>query len=210
MNQEAVNALPTKARTQLVSQKGYSIIELSIALAIISIILVGSLAGVQRVLRSNNVNTDLRNINLAAANLTTMYSTQATTSGLSMATLISLKVFDGFNVNTATTTVTNAFGGNITIAPNSATVDGSAANTGFIVYSTNIPSEACPDYLNGLEKLSSNMSTTTATTPAVAGAVYGTAVRANNAPLVLATVASACAVTTSSPKISIAAFIAKS
>ena len=63
MNQEVVTTLPEEAKTQAFNQKGYSIIELSIALAIISIILVGSLAGVQRVLRSNNVNSDLRNIN---------------------------------------------------------------------------------------------------------------------------------------------------
>ena len=210
MNQEVVTTLPEEAKTQAFNQKGYSIIELSIALAIISIILVGSLAGVQRVLRSNNVNSDLRNINLTAASLSTMYSSQPNTAVVAMATLVGLRVFEGFAVDAANNTVTNAFGGRITVTTNAAAIDGFPANSGFMVYSTNIPSEACPDYLNGLQKISPNMTTTNAVAPAVLGAVYPTAVRANNAPLVLATVSAACAVAAATPKVAIAAFIPKS
>ncbi len=86
MTASAVTPLLSNHQAPLRQQKGYSIIELSIALAIISIILVTALAGVQRVLRSNNVNNDLRGLNLTAANLATMYSTQANTDGLTMAT----------------------------------------------------------------------------------------------------------------------------
>ena len=64
-----------------IKQKGYSIIELSIALAIISIILVTALAGVQRILRSNNVNEDLKNINLVASKLAVMLSSVPNTAG---------------------------------------------------------------------------------------------------------------------------------
>jgi hypothetical protein len=123
---------------------------------------VGSLAGVQRVLRSNNVNSDLRNINLTAASLSTMYSSQPNTAVVAMATLVGLRVFEGFAVNAANNTVTNAFGGQITVTTNAAAIDGFPANSGFMVYSTNIPSEACPDYLNGLQKISPNMTTTNA------------------------------------------------
>ena len=48
-------------------QKGYSIIELSIALAIVSIILVTALTGVQRILRTNNLNEELKKANLLVA-----------------------------------------------------------------------------------------------------------------------------------------------
>ena len=210
MTASAVTPLLSNHQAPLRQQKGYSIIELSIALAIISIILVTALAGVQRVLRSNNVNNDLRGLNLTAANLTTMYASQPNTSVVAMGTLIDLRAFDGFAVDAAADTVTNAFGGRITVASNTAAVDGFPANSGFMIYSTNIPSEACPDYINGLNSLSPNITTTNAVAPAVAGAVYGTAVRANNAPLVLATVAAACAVAPATPKIAIAAFIPKS
>jgi prepilin-type N-terminal cleavage/methylation domain-containing protein len=191
-------------------QKGYSIIELSIALAIISIILVTALAGVQRILRSNNVNSDLRGLNLTAANLATLYSSQPDTSVVAMPTLVDLRAFDGFAVNNVANTVANAFGGQITVATNTVAIDGFPANSGFMIYSTNIPSEACPDYISGLNNIAPNITTTNAVAPAVAGAVYGTAVRANNDRLVLATVATACAVAPATPKIAIAAFIPKS
>jgi len=123
MNQVAVKNLPAEAQIQAVKQKGYSIVELSIALAIISIILVTSLAGVQRVLRTNNVNNDLRNINLTVGALTALTANQNSTSGVTMANLVGLKVFDGFTVNTGTNTVTNAFGGDIKVFPNKAAVD---------------------------------------------------------------------------------------
>ena len=67
--------LMSNHQAPLRQQKGYSIIELSIALAIISIILVTALAGVQRILRSNNVNSDLRGLNLTAANLASVCKT---------------------------------------------------------------------------------------------------------------------------------------
>lgn len=138
MTASAVTPLLSNHQAPLRQQKGYSIIELSIALAIISIILVTALAGVQRVLRSNNVNNDLRGLNLTAANLTTMYSSQPNTAVLAMATLVDLRAFDGFVVDAVNDTVTNAFGGRITVASNAAPIDGFPANSGFMFYSTNI------------------------------------------------------------------------
>lgn len=44
------------------SQRGYSLIELSIALAILSVIIVGSLMGVQRILANNRANNILQTV----------------------------------------------------------------------------------------------------------------------------------------------------
>jgi prepilin-type N-terminal cleavage/methylation domain-containing protein len=82
MAASAVTSLLSNHQTPLRQQKGYSIIELSIALAIISIILVTALAGVQRILRSNSTNEDLKNINLLASKLTVMLSNVPTTAGI--------------------------------------------------------------------------------------------------------------------------------
>jgi len=90
-------------KKQAIKQKGYSIIELSIALAIISIILVTSLAGVQRVLRSNNLNNELKIVQLGIANLGTLLANATTTSGITSSTVISLKSFDGFQADTTNT-----------------------------------------------------------------------------------------------------------
>ena len=100
------------------NQKGYSIIELSIALAIVSIILVTALTGVQRILRSNKVNEDLKGLNLAASKIGVMLSNVQSTNGITQANLVALRVFEDFRVNSSTNAVTNAFGGNITVLPN--------------------------------------------------------------------------------------------
>ena len=42
------------------SQRGYSLIELSIALAIVGVVIAGSIVGVQAILTSNNVNKTCR------------------------------------------------------------------------------------------------------------------------------------------------------
>ena len=119
MAASAVTPLLSNHQTPLRQQKGYSIIELSIALAIISIILVTALAGVQRILRSNNVNDDLKNINLLASKLTVMLSNVPTTANIAQADLVNLRVFEGFRTG-ANNVVLNAFGGNINVAPNTA------------------------------------------------------------------------------------------
>ena len=47
------------------SQRGYSLIELSIVLAIIAVVIAGSIAGVQSILRANNVNKTIAETNQA-------------------------------------------------------------------------------------------------------------------------------------------------
>ena len=174
------------------NQKGYSIIELSIALAIVSIILVTALTGVQRILRSNKVNEDLKGLNLAASKIGVMLSNVQTTTGITQGNLVALRVFEDFRVNTATNTVTNAFGGNITVAPNTNALGTVPAEGGLIIYSSAIPPEACSDYISGLAPISSHIYATSAAAPAVNGGVYADVVKTNLAPITIAGLATAC------------------
>lgn len=132
MTASAVTPLLSNHQAPLRQQKGYSIIELSIALAIISIILVTALAGVQRILRSNNVNEDLKNLNLMASKVTVMLTNVANTAGITQANLVNLRAFEGFRV--AGNVVTNAFGGNITVVPNAAVLGTVPISGGLMVY----------------------------------------------------------------------------
>jgi len=117
MTASAETKLLSNHQAPLRQQKGYSIIELSIALAIISIILVTALAGVQRILRSNSVNEDLKNLSLMASKTAVILTNVADTAGITQDNLISLRVFEGFRNNSGT--INNAFGGVITVKPNS-------------------------------------------------------------------------------------------
>ena len=198
-------------------QRGYSIIELSIALAIISLILVGSLAGVQRILRSNNVNKDLTAINLLASRLTTISSNMGSTAGTTMATLNSLNAFEGLNVTAAPAagadpTISNSFGGSFVVAPNAAAIGGYAIGGGFIIYATGVPGAACPDLLLGLNNLSPQITTDiVALAPAVVGAAFANVAKAvgvSNIPT--ATLIASCTpAAVQGGKVHIAAFIPK-
>ena len=106
MTASAVTPLMSNHQAPLRQQKGYSIIELSIALAIISIILVTALTGVQRILRSNNVNEDLKNLNLMASKVAVMLTNVQSTANITQANLVGLRTFEGFRV--ANNVVTNA------------------------------------------------------------------------------------------------------
>ena len=173
-------------------QKGYSIVELSIALAIISIILVTALAGVQRILRSNNTNEDLRNLNLLASKLTVMLTNVTNTAGINQGQLINLRMFEGFRVNAVAGTVNNAFGGNITVATNTAALGTVPVNGGLMLYSSGIPPEVCSDYITGLNAISSHISATNAANPAVAGAAFNNVVRNNIQAITIPNLAAAC------------------
>lgn len=175
-------------------QKGYSIVELSIALAIISIILVTALAGVQRILRSNNVNEDLRNLNLLASKLTVMLSTVPNTAGIAQAQLANLRMFEGFKTNAAGVLI-NSFNGGITVAPNNAQLGTVPANGGLIIYSTGLPPEVCSDYITGLDAISSHISAAAfvpPAVPAVVGGAMANVVKTNVVPITIANLATAC------------------
>lgn len=216
MNQKAVKVLPAEAETQVFKQKGYSIIELSIALAIITIILVGSLAGVQRVLRSNNLNNELKAAQLGMANLTTLIATTNSTSGLNSAGAITLKLFDGLQVDGVNSLYKNNFGGFVYAESNTAAVGSNLANSGFIYATTNIPADICSDYLNGLATIATQLSagnvayTNTALLNAAdKGTMIGTVVKDVGGTIDLSKLATACTVTTAKPKLVVTAFIGK-
>jgi prepilin-type N-terminal cleavage/methylation domain-containing protein len=190
MTASAVTPLLSNHQAPLRQQKGYSIIELSIALAIISIILVTALAGVQRILRSNNVNEDLKNLNLMASKVTVMLTNVANTAGITQANLVNLRAFEGFRV--AGNVVTNAFGGNITVVPNAAVLGTVPISGGLMVYSSRIPPEVCSDYITGLSPIASHISASNAANPAVAGAAYTNVVKTNLQAITIANLATAC------------------
>jgi len=174
------------------NQKGYSIIELSIALAIVSIILVTALTGVQRILRSNKVNEDLKGLNLAASKIGVMLSNVQSTNGITQANLVALRVFEDFRVNSSTNAVTNAFGGSITVVPNKNAMGTVPVEGGLVIYSSAIPPEACSDYISGLAPISSHISASSATSSTLDGSALTNIVKTNLAPITISGLATAC------------------
>lgn len=190
MTASAETKLLSNHQAPLRQQKGYSIIELSIALAIISIILVTALAGVQRILRSNSVNEDLKNLSLMASKTAVILTNVADTAGITQENLISLRVFEGFRNNSGT--INNAFGGVITVKPNAEALGTIPTSGGLMVYSSLIPPEVCSDYITGLSPIASHISATNAASPSVEGRAFTNVVKSNTSAATVATLATAC------------------
>ena len=144
---------PSMAR----SQRGYSLVELSIALAILSVVIIGALVGVQRILDNNRANNVLRQIPMTNASLiAATTSTGGTFAGVNSSVLGALGSFpDGSLAGNGLARVArNPFNGfyyGVTMNPNVAGMGG--ANTGYFVVVTGIPNSMCSTIANGVASL---------------------------------------------------------
>lgn len=137
-------------------QKGFTLIELSIALAIVSVLIVGSLIGVQRILannRANNLLAEVPRINAA------LVGAAVNSSNFASITTKKAAALGAFSPNTVkwendTPTVSNAFGGSLYIQGNDSNMDGvGGKDRGYIVVATGIPTDMCATVVNGLAPL---------------------------------------------------------
>ncbi len=147
------------------SQRGYSLIELSIVLAIIAVVIGGAITGVQAILQSNNVNKTISETNRAIGAITSKLIRDATYSNATTANLSSraMGVWAEKSVTgagTSSAAVTNEFGGAVFVSPMTSATYGVAANQAYIYTLTGIPVSACTDLALGLESLALGMSIT--------------------------------------------------
>ena len=196
------------------SQRGYSLIELSIALAILSVIIVGSLMGVQRILANNRANNILQTVPRINAALIAGTLGGAGGGAISTNLAVQLGAFDPTTVTGtgAAQTVRNDFGGQYRVASNAAVVNNVPINGGYFIHITNIPSSVCPIMANGLSALTDGIwigpAATFATPAADANAFatpnnVGTVLKAPGGNLNIANVGTGCA----TPNSTLVAFI---
>lgn len=194
-------------KTVATPQRGYSLIELSIAMAILSVVIVGSLMGVQRILANNRANNILQAI--PRINAALIAGTLGGGGGAAISTNLAsqLGAFEPSTVAGAgkDQTVRNDFGGQFRVTSNSATVNNVPANGGYFVHITNIPSSVCPVLANGLASLSDGMwigatadlPTPSADTSTLATPAKGVTVETPGLGLSVSSVGTACATSSS-------------
>ena len=135
-------------------QGGYTLVELAIAVAILAVLIVAGLTGVQSILTSGKVNEQVKTVAKLGSKVSANYSSLST-SGVTLATVANLGGWDTSKVSGsgATTAVRSAFNSSEFITFNSAAVSGMAANAGFLYTISGVPREACPDLANGIGSL---------------------------------------------------------
>jgi prepilin-type N-terminal cleavage/methylation domain-containing protein len=180
-------------------QSGYSLVELSIALAIISVILVGSLVGVQKILRTNKVNNQLKTATQVGGSVVSQTLRLADTSTVTTANMSGLGVWPLTKVTNpglSTAVVLNEFGGREYLNPVTVALDTYAANQTVRYSLTGIPNTACAELAQGLSSVGVAVYVLADTTAAVGSltAVPAAAatVQAPNASMNISTLGTAC------------------
>jgi len=200
------------------SQRGYSLIELSIVLAIIAVVIAGAITGVQSILRSNNVVRVISATNKAVSSITAKLIRDANygNATLQILTGSSMDIWESKDITSpgaAGARVANPFGGQVWVTPVAADGYGVLANNGYIYTLTGIPTAACLDVALGLDSLATAMSVQNQAPSAVAKApdsLAGTVVKQPGSAMTVSTTAGACAPATNTGSTTISLLIPRS
>lgn len=166
-------------------QKGFTLVELGIVVAIGAVIIGIGLIVVPSLLASTRANAEISELPTVATKIQRAYANQPNYSGMTHAAVVNLKVFPDNQVSG--TTVTNRWGGGVTVAVNATGIV--SANDSFTITSTGIPEDECVQLGQGLERAARIITVGTG-----ASAV----VKADGAKLDLAKLGTQCAVASTS------------
>lgn len=144
------------------AQRGYSLIELSIALAIVGVVIAGSIVGVQAILRSNSVNKTISQSNTAVNKIVAklLRDKNYSNANLKNLTAAGLEVWSDTDIQSggeATAQVTHPLNGRVYVAPLASEQDSVAVGQGLIYTLAAVPVAACADLAVGLEGLAYTM-----------------------------------------------------
>ena len=182
-------------------QKGYSLIELSVALSIVAVVIVAGLAGARQVLLSNSVNSQIRESNQTISKLRKALARQTSTIELTGSAAGQLGVWPNDRSScTAAGVCTNrsifnqAFEHAFT---NTAAHGNNLPINGGVMYVLwHVPNQACTDLVNGLDAsayaLYAGVSTAQPTTGAVP-AGFSTVKAPDSSTVSVANLAAGCA-----------------
>ena len=173
------------------TQRGYTLVELAITVAILSVLFVAGLLGVQSILNSGKVNEQVKTVAKLAATANTLFASSGT-SGVTQTQMLKLGAWDASKAINGN--ITSSFGSLETITPNANTIGVMAANTGFVYKISSVPQAACADLANGLSGFVYALHVRSASSAAPADWVEGaTAVKVpGNANITLANLANSC------------------
>ena len=144
-------------KRQLSRQGGYSLVELSVALAIIAVILVGGLLGTRQVLLSNSVNNQVKDSATVISKIQRQYTKQPSTAGASTSILAPLGIWppERTSVDASNNwTIRGVLAGSTEhVFANTAGIGTLPANGGFIYTLRGVPVDACAEVVTALDSM---------------------------------------------------------
>ena len=193
------------------NQRGYSLVELSVALSIVAVVMVAALMGTRQILQTNNVNNQIKDVAIVIQKIQRQYLKQSNTSTVSVDNLAPLGVWPNERASSLNNiwSVRGIIGGTSEyVFTNKSTVGSLNMNSGIIYTLHNVPVSACADIILGLDPLSFAIYAGENITPPGDGTTpTTTAVKAADAiALTPAKLATACAPNTSK-LVQISAFV---
>jgi prepilin-type N-terminal cleavage/methylation domain-containing protein len=153
LQSNAIHSQTTRSRSR---QAGFSLVELSVALAISAVVLMAALAGVRKLVDSSNANTALTQMGSSIANMSKTAQALGDQSIYDDTLLMGrMGVFDNASVirggeNGAVSQIRNPFGGYVWTSRNKVLADDAPINTALWYVVTGVPNSACPDLVTGL------------------------------------------------------------
>jgi len=134
-------------------QAGYSLVEIGVAVAIVAMLVLVALTGVQNILTANKISQQVRNVARLTSKINALYATG--TSGVTQLEVVQAGGWssDFATISGNTATIKSAWGTGETIAPNQYDAGTMGANRGFIYTIHNVPKDACIDLGKGLDNL---------------------------------------------------------
>jgi prepilin-type N-terminal cleavage/methylation domain-containing protein len=145
---------PLKRR--LSRQRGYSLVELSVALAIIAVILVGGLLGTRQVLLSNSVNNQVKDSATVISKLQRQYAKQPNTAGASTNILAPLGIWpiERSALNGTSWAIRGVLNGATEhVFANDSAIGNLPANGGFIYTLRQVQADACSELVTALDSM---------------------------------------------------------
>jgi type II secretory pathway pseudopilin PulG len=120
--------------------RGFTLVEILLVVGFIALASIGIYVIYTKVSVTNQANTEGHNLDTLRAGIKNLYGGQSTYTGLTQVVAVNARIVPDSMVTTGATTITNSFGGNVTIAPANL---GAGTNNGFTITYPNVPGAVC-------------------------------------------------------------------